>query len=164
LREPVAASFQFTIWTSRKVGQSSPSCSAFEEPVSLVQQADAALVLSKIDPHIIEPDCKQVAIVHAKARTSVEIETFIAQFQAHDGISVSMAYFSEYKESMGKSYAASGKDPKYLEAIIMEILRVSSSVEPTGPGDREEILTTNIMANWPPDGGRPPSKATMRKA
>jgi hypothetical protein len=120
----------------------------------LVQQADAALILSKLDPATVEPDSKQIAIVHAKARTSVEMPTFVAQFQEHDGISVSMKYHSEYIESVGKSYEDS-KDPAYLDAWIMEYCRTATSMEPTASGMRDKHMISLMISTWAGEKGKP---------
>lgn len=128
----------------------------------LVQQADAALIFSKIDPATIEPDCKQIAIVHAKARTAVEIPSFVAQFEDHANVSVSMKYLSQYTASVGKSYEESGKDPKYLDAWILEKCRTQPSLKATASGLRTDNLINILSTHWEADNkgklkGRPSS-------
>jgi hypothetical protein len=127
----------------------------------LVQQADAALILSKVDPHTIEPDCKQIAIVHAKARTSKEISAFVSQFQDHEGISVSMRYHSQYSESLTKSYSESGKDPVYMDSWLIEEARRTASFLSGGSGMRAKLWVRTARTNWDSPEKDKPSEALL---
>lgn len=129
----------------------------------LGQQADAALVLSTFNPVNIEDGAKQISIVHAKARTAVEIESFISQFKEQDGLTASLIYSSPLKGAQERSYVSSGKDPVFLDGWIMEQVRKISAMEPTGPGIRAAPLAAQLLAGWEGPTKERPSEMAVKK-
>jgi len=129
----------------------------------LGQQADAALVLSTFHPAGgLEDGAKHVSIVHAKARTSIELPSFVTEFKAPDGMSAGVQFSSLLQHAQERSYVASGKDPAALDSWILGAIRgISSMTAGSGSGLRSGKLAAQIISAWEGPAKEKPSKPTI---
>jgi hypothetical protein len=129
----------------------------------LGQQADAALVLSTFYPASgLEDGAKQVSIVHAKARTSIELPSFVTEFKEDSGMSAGLQFSSLLQHAQERSYVASGKDPAALDGWILGAIRgISSMTAGSGSGLRSGQLAAQIISAWEGPAKEKPSKPSI---
>ena len=127
----------------------------------IMQQADAALVLAQYDDEVRTSDTRQLSVIHAKARTSLELPGFLSEFDTHSGAFVSMRYLSRISDAKSASAAGAKGDPKKLIAWMTSKMVEMSAMNPKGPGMRAKQLMTLLSMGWT-GSDDPPSETVLR--
>lgn len=129
----------------------------------LYQQADAALILSNYDPDGPHADgVKEVAIAHAKARTSIELPSWLTRFSTNDGQYATIDYTGRVAESKARAYSESSGDTAKLAGWVWESLQAIPMMDTTGPGVRTGALISLLQANWTIDE-KAPSESSLKR-
>lgn len=127
----------------------------------IMQQADAALVMAAYEHEIRTNDTRQLSVIHAKARTSLELPGFLSEFDTHAGEYVSMRFTQLVTDAKSTSAAAAKNDPVKLAAWISASLVGMSAMNPKGSGIRSRQLITLLQLNWT-GSSDPPSETSLR--
>lgn len=130
----------------------------------LYQQADACIMLEMFGT----PDAneeKLVSLHHVKARTSLEIPSWVTRFSSNDGLFQSISYLSKLSEAMARSYAESNGDvTKLQEWIVGACLGMPAMLPGVGnPGFRSKALYLMLQQSWDLSDTSPPSESTLRR-
>lgn len=133
----------------------------------LYQQADACIMMDlySTGSSLQTDEEKLVAMIHAKARTSVEIPAWVTKFSANDGMFTSMQYLCKLVEAKAQAYVESGSDGGKLEEWILEACATMPAMRAgTGsPGFRSKNLFLMLQQAWTVEDKPPPSDTTLRK-
>jgi hypothetical protein len=133
----------------------------------LYQQADACLLmcLYSTGSSLQADDEKLVAVHHIKARTSVELPSWVIKFETHDGPFTSLTYLCKLSEAKARDYAESGGDVSKLKAwILEECLAMPAMLPgPGNPGFRFKHLATLLQQAWNIPDKQAPSDSTLRR-
>lgn len=128
----------------------------------IIQQADAVLVLDrKEETAQSDIDDREIEVLHAKSRTSLELPTFISRFTSNDGMYHSLSYVANAADFKAKAVISSGGDPAKLSSWIMEEMLTMPSMGPEGSGLRQTALIKLLRQAWPEDS-EPPSDYVIR--
>lgn len=131
----------------------------------LYQQADACVMmyLYTSSGNMQAEDEKLVAMHHMKARTSVEMPSWVTKFATNDGLFTSIDYLCKLTEAKAQAYAESGGDvSKLQEWILEECLAMPAMLPGRGsPGFRSKQLYLMLQQAWSIPDKSPPSEATL---
>lgn len=129
----------------------------------IIQQADAAVILSPFNEDSGDPDRREVSIEPVKTRTDREPPAFVSRFQTNDGLFTSLTYASGLTEATAHAYTASHGDPSKFGAWISSELAQMPAMSPGSAGMRTRQLVSLLQSAWPVDQKQPPSEDTIRR-
>lgn len=127
----------------------------------IMQQADAALVLAAYEDEVRTSETRQLSVIHAKARTSLELPGFLSEFDTHSGEYVSMKYTGRISDAKAASASGAKGDPIKMGAWVTSKLLEMSAMHPKGPGMRSSQLMALLQLGWT-GASDPPSETTLR--
>jgi hypothetical protein len=133
----------------------------------LYQQADACVMmfLYSSGTAMEDNDEKLVTMHHVKARTSLELPSWVARFSTNDGLFTSVQYLCKLSEARATAYAESGGDAKKIEEWILEecFAMPAMAPGPGTPGFRTKQLTLMLQQAWTVPGKPAPSESTIHR-
>lgn len=132
----------------------------------LYQQADACVMMELFSSGTLqEGEEKLIAMHHVKARTSVEMPSWVTKFSSNDGLFQSVSYLCKLTEAKAREYSESGGDvSKLQEWIIESCLSMPAMLPgPGNPGFRSKQLFLMLQQSWTLEDKPAPSEATLRR-
>ena len=132
----------------------------------IVQQADAAMILSPFGDDKVDIDDREIVIEPVKTRTDREPPSFVSKFGTNDGFFVSLSYAGKQSE-LAAHASRTHPDPKvkseYVTEWISSSLASMPAMAPTSSGLRAKQLSTLLQASWTVEGEQPPSDTLITR-
>jgi len=129
----------------------------------IIQQADSVIVLDRKDEDAkSDIEDREIEILHAKSRTSLEMPTFISRFSNNDGMFHSISYLAQANEHKAAAAIASHGDAAKVEAWMTEEMIAMPAMGPEGSGLRQKALIALLRQAWPSGDESLPSESRLR--
>jgi hypothetical protein len=104
-----------------------------------------------------------LAMTHAKARTDVEVASWVASFSVNDGRFGSFRHLCSLADIKARSAAKHPESPEKLGAWMYEEMQTMPHLGMHGPGIRFRQLLILLQQNWTVKDESPPSESSIRR-
>lgn len=150
--------------SSAHLKKGDPMTAAIRGSGQLTQQADVALMLAHYtaDSERIGESEKLITMTHAKARTDVEMASWVARFSINDGLFASFDYLCSLVDAKAKAYSKTPEIESKLGDWMLEEAKLMPFMASTSSGIRSKQLMALWQHAWTVDE-KIPSDSTLRR-
>jgi hypothetical protein len=150
--------------TSGHLKKGDPVTASIRGSGQLAQQADVALMLAhyQADSETRIGAEKLITMTHAKARTDVELPSWITRFDTNDGFFASFSHLCSLADAKARAYSKSPDNDSTLSEWVLEEAKHMPAMASISTGMRFRQLVSLLQQAWTVDD-KAPAESTLRR-